>query len=232
MASRAAGNRKPSTVLPVVVGVADHNGWAILVSAAAVNGEPAVVDRRRVPLIEKGVPSQPYHHETLALAADEAEQLVRKVKRSIAACTAAAFDRLSTDLSPRYRVSSVAMRHPPLAHLPATVAEVHQSYHVMCRADGVLYHSALCAAARRRGLNVVFHRRGEELALAAEALQGSPLEVERYVNSLRQTLKPPWTAEYRHAFAAAIGRLKAHLRTLRLSSKPRSAARLPGRSQL
>jgi hypothetical protein len=232
VASRAAVNRKPSTVLPIVVGVADHNGWAILVSAAAVNGRPIVVDRRRVKLIEDVVPNQPYHHETLALTGADAEQLLRKVRRSIAACTAAAFDHLSTDLSPRYRVSSIAIRHPPLAHLPATVAEVHQSYHVMCRADGMLYHSALCAAARRRGWHVVFHRRGEELAMAAEALQASPEEVERYVNGLRQTLAPPWTAEHRHAFAAAIGRLKAHSRTLRLSSKPRSAARLPGRSQL
>ena len=100
-----AGNQKRSNGRPVVVGVADHNGWAILVSAAVVNGEPTVVDRRRVRLIEKGVPSQPYHHETLALSDAEAEQLLRKVKRSIAACTALAFDRLSADLSPRYRVS-------------------------------------------------------------------------------------------------------------------------------
>ena len=69
-----AGNRRPPNARPGVVGVADHNGWAILVSAAAVNGEPTVVDRRRVELIERGVPSQPYHHETLALGDDEAEQ--------------------------------------------------------------------------------------------------------------------------------------------------------------
>ena len=69
---------------PVVVGVADHNGWAVLVSAAALNGAPTVVDRRRVSLIEKGIPNQPYHHETLVLSDANAEQLLRKVKRSIA----------------------------------------------------------------------------------------------------------------------------------------------------
>lgn len=62
---------------PVAVGVAEHAGWAHLVSVAAADGMPAVVDRRRVKLIEAGVPTQPYHHETLALPDDESEQLLR-----------------------------------------------------------------------------------------------------------------------------------------------------------
>jgi len=202
-----AGNRGPPNARPVVVGVADHNGWAILVSAAAVKGEPTVVDRRRVELIERGVPSQPYHHETLALGDDEAEQLLGKVRRSIAACTTLAFHRLAADLSPRYRVSAITIRQPPLAGLPSTVAEVHASYHVMCRADGMLYHSAICTAARQRDWKVTLHRRGEEVARAAGALQRSTHEVEQFLNDLRSTLRPPWTAEYRHAFAAAIGSL-------------------------
>jgi hypothetical protein len=182
----------------------------VLVSAAAVNGRPIVVDRRRVPLVEKGIPSQPYHHETLALPDGEAEQLLRKVKRSIAACTTLAFDRLSADLGPRYRVSSIAIRQPPLPRLPATVGAVHRSYYTQCRADGMLYHQAICAAARRRAWGVVLHRRGEEFARAAEVMEASPADVERFVNSLGPTLKPPWTAEHRHAFAAAIGQLKKY----------------------
>jgi hypothetical protein len=212
MVSRMAGNRRRLNGRPVVVGVADHNGWAILVSAAAVNGEPAVVDRRRVNLIEKGLPTQPYHHETRALSDAESERLLRKVNRSIAACTGLAFDRLSADLSPQYRVSSVTIRQPPLAHLPATVAEVHHSYHALCRADGMLYHSAICTAARQRDWKVVFHRRGEELARAADALHASTHDVERFIMDLGQTLQPPWTAEHRHAFAAAIARLRKQSR--------------------
>jgi hypothetical protein len=205
MSYESPGNRSQSNGQPVVVGVADHNGWAVLVSAAAVNGEPAVVDRRRVRLIEDGVPSQPYHHETLTLGDAEAEQLLRRVRRSIAACTALALDHLSADLAPRYRVSALTIRQPPLAHLPATVGEVHRSYFVQCRADGMLYHSAICEAARQRDWKLVLHRRGEELAKAAEAVQANTREVERFIDDLRQTLKPPWTAEHRHAFAAAIG---------------------------
>jgi hypothetical protein len=221
-----AGHPQRSTGRPVVVGVADHNGWAILVSAAAVNGEPTVVDRRRVGLIETGVPTQPYHHETLALRDAEAEELLRQVERSIAKCTALAFDRLSADLRPRYRVSAVTLRHSPLGHLPATVGEVHGSYYVLCRADGMLYHSAICTAARQRGWELGFHRRGEEVARAAKALQASAHEVERFMNDLRRTLKPPWAAEHRNAFASAIGRLgeRSRLRVPRTGTIVRGEA--------
>ena len=210
---------------PVVVGVADHNGWANLVSVAAADGRPAVVDRRRVPLIEKNVASQPYHHETLALPDAAAEQLLRRVERSIAGCATLAFERLASDLSHRYRVTSIAIRHPPLPRLPKTVAEVHASYYTQCRADGMLYHVAICAAAGQRRWKVHLHHRGEELANAAEALGVTAGEVERFVNGLRESLKPPWTAEYRHAFAAAAARLKSHARgTLELPSGPRRPA--------
>jgi hypothetical protein len=209
---------------PVVVGVADHNGWANLVSVAAADGRPIVVDRRRVLLVEKNVPSQPYHHETLALPDTVAEQLLRKVERSIEGCATLAFERLSSDLSPRYHVSSIAIRQPPLPRLPATVAEVHASYYTQCRADGMLYHLAICEAARRRRWAVHLHHRGEELSRAAEALGVSTDEFERFVNGLRQELRPPWTAEYRHAFAAAIAALQSgSTGTLKLEWSPTAA---------
>jgi hypothetical protein len=52
------------------------------------------------------------------------------------------------------------------------------------------------------------------VALAAAALQMSTHDVEQFLDDLRATLGPPWTAEYRRAFAAAIGRL-SKLRALR-----------------
>jgi hypothetical protein len=189
-----------------VVGVSDHSGWAILVTAAVEDGAPVVVDRRRVALIDKGVATQPYEHDTMALAEDEAESLLRTVKRSIATCTSSAFDHLATDLAPRHRVSSIVIREPTLERLP-TLTESRESSHLRNRADGMLYHTALCKAARQREWHAVFHRRGEEVARAAEALSASPEDVERFLNGLRRTLRPPWSAEHRHAFAAAIARL-------------------------
>lgn len=112
-----------------------------------------------------------------------------------------------SDLQPRYRVCAIAMRQPTLERMPATVKEAHESYHVECRADARLYHSAICAGARQRDWKVVFHRRGEELQRAADALKRSTNEVERLLVSLRPTLRPPWAAEHRLAFAAAMAAL-------------------------
>lgn len=189
---------------PVVVGVADHGGWAVLVSVDVIQGRPTVVDRRRVIVVDEGLPTQPYHHDTLALNAAAAERLVRRVQRSIAACTARAFDELATDLAPRYAVSGIAMREPTLPGLPATVRAAHASYHVMCRADGMLYHSAICGAAERRGWTIALCHRGDELARAARALRTAVPAVERVIRDVGRTLGSPWTADHRWALAAAI----------------------------
>jgi NAD(P)-dependent dehydrogenase (short-subunit alcohol dehydrogenase family) len=189
-----------------VVGVSEHSGWAILVTAAVEDGAPVVVDRRRVPLIDKGVPAQPHEHDTTALAQDEAESLLRTVTRSIGGCAATALDFLATDLAPRYRVSALVIREPTLDHAP-TITESRQSSHVRNRADGMLYHTALCKAASQRKWNVVLHRRGEEVARAAEVLRATPEDIERFLDDLKRTLGPPWSAEHRNAFAAAIGQL-------------------------
>lgn len=206
--SRGAGSRKETDAQEAIVGIADHGGWAILVTVAMVNGEPTVIDRRRVALIEEGIPTQPYHHDTVALSASDGEQLLRKVKRSVDSFTAIALDRLSADLGPAHSVSAIAIRQPPLDELPATAAEAHRDYYVFCRADAMLYHSAIVAAARERGWKVLSHRRGEEIAKAASALGTSTARVERLVSEPRSTLGPPWTAEHRNAFAAAIAGLK------------------------
>ena len=90
-------------------------------------------------------------------------------------------------------------------HLPSLDDEVS-------RFHGMLYHSAICQAARQRDWKVVLHPRGEELAMAAAALHASTHHVERFVNDLKQTLKAPWAAEHRDAFAAAIPTLSKQSR--------------------
>ena len=70
---------------PCVVSVAEHAGWAHLVCVATVGDVPAVIERRRVTLIDEGVPTQPYHHESIGMQEDEANALIARVRRSIAA---------------------------------------------------------------------------------------------------------------------------------------------------
>jgi len=73
---------------PCVIIVADHAGWAHVLSVAAAAGVPAVIDRHRVTTIEGGLPSMPYHHESLGIPVDEADRLIVRVRQSIAEHTA------------------------------------------------------------------------------------------------------------------------------------------------
>lgn len=197
---------------PCVVSVAEHTGWAHLVCVAASGLVPAVVARRRVPLIDPGLPKMPYEHESVGMKEDEANALIARVRRSIAACTTLALERLVTELSPTHAAVALAIRKPPFPKLPTTVTEVRQSYRLQCAADGMLYQLAICRAARQLGLDVHLCRRGEEISRAAEQLGVTLPEVEEFVSRAGRPAGPPWTQEHRQAYAAGIAVLAAHAR--------------------
>src|SRR5713101_3228633 len=153
-----------------VVSVADHTGWAHVVCVAAHGNVPAVIARRRVALIDKGLPTLPYEHDTTAMREDEANAVIARVRRSIAARTSDALRRVVIELAPAQTAVALAIREPPFDDLPATVAAVRASYRLLCAADGMLYHLAVCRAARQLELEVHLCRRGEEAARAAQHL--------------------------------------------------------------
>ena len=191
------------SALTTVLGVADHNGWAVCVTVAVSRGMPVVVDRRRVELIEPGVPSQPYHHETVGMPLPAAETLVVRVRESVMRTTIARVSELRDELQP-CRIVAMTLRNPPLSYVPVTVAEAHASYPVMCRADGMMYHDALCTAARRLRIAVTLHDRGEEMGSAADRLDVSVEELEHFLRDAGGHLGAPWTKEHRFAAAAAV----------------------------
>jgi FAD/FMN-containing dehydrogenase len=206
-------------IAPVVVGVADHNGWAALVCVSAKDGSPEVVDRRRVELIEPGLPKQPYEHETVGMNAAEAERLVQEVRDSAVHCAERALSRLRSGLGTTGEIVSIALRTAPLPRLPGRVADVHASWHVTVRADAMLYHDALCTSAAALGINVDTFARGEERALAAEATATTAERLDRFLSGLRASLGPPWQQDHQAAAARAIAALGRHT-TLRID-KPR-----------
>jgi hypothetical protein len=197
---------------PCVISVAEHAGWAHLVCVAAPRNVPAVIERRRVTLIDAGLPTQPYHHESLGMREDEANALIGRVRRSIAVCTKRALQGVLADLAPAYSVSDLAIREPPFAELPETVATVRQSYQLQCAADGMMYQLAVCRAARDLGLEVHQCRRGEETARAAARLAVDPDDIESFVSSTGRPSGPPWTEEHRRAYAVGIAALAADTR--------------------
>jgi len=200
---------------PVVVGVADHNGWAALVCVSVKDGSPKVIDRRRVELIEPGLPKQPYEHDTVGMSAAEAERLVEEVRDSAVHCAERALSRLRSSLETNGEILSIALRTAPLPRLPGSVAEVHASWHVRARADAMLYHDALSTSAASLGIKVDTFARGEERPRAAAAMATTAERLDGFLSGLRASLGPPWQQDHQAATARAIAALGRYA-TLRL----------------
>lgn len=195
----------PST--PCVISVADHAGWAHVICVAAPEHVPAVVERRRVTLIDGGLPTLPYHHETLSMRVDAANALIARVRRSIARCASRALREVVADLAPAYAIVALAIREPQFPDLPDTVAAVRLSYQLQCAADGMMYQLALRHAARDLGLEVDLCRRGEEISRAAARLEVDADDMASFVSGAGRPPGPPWTEEHRRAYAAGIAAL-------------------------
>jgi hypothetical protein len=202
---------------PSILAVSEHTGWAYVVCVSARDRRPVVITRRRIALIDRGLPTQPYEHETRAKRPDEAEALVANVRNSVARTTDLALGRLVDELSREHPVTTLTIRKPPFDKLPASVAAVHASHQLLCSADGVLYHLAVCNAAKRLGLEVQLCRRGDEIGLAAAALGVSLDAVEQFVTGPGRPSGPPWTVEHRRGYAAAIGALAPRVRGLTIA---------------
>ena len=185
------------------IGIEDHYAWANLLAVTTAGPEERVVDRRRIELLDQPLPASPYHRESLGLPLQDADTLVRRVRASAGSHARSALSTLLSELRPA-TCRSVAIRLPPLARLPETVAEVHANASIRNRADGMIYHQALTEAAAQLGLSVLYFDKATILARAAEA-RGTPArDFERRLRAFGSVLGPPWRKGHIVACAGAI----------------------------
>jgi hypothetical protein len=194
---------------PAVVGVADHSGWANLVTVAAPGGRPVVVDRRRCELIGADLPRQPYH-AAQGLSAVEAVTLVDRVRAGADLCARQALAGLVAELDD-HRLVGVAVRAPGGRPLPGTVADVLASHSAMHAAEGQLYRDALAEAAAELAIAVATFERKALSARAEVQLGLSVAEVASLAAELGRPLGAPWRAEHKEAALAALCELADHV---------------------
>src|SRR5579863_7544763 len=78
--SRELNSRRLSSSMSGgIIGVSDHGGWAVLVTVAR---DGTLLDRRRVELVDQGLPKLPHHTEGQGLPLDKAVELVERVRGS------------------------------------------------------------------------------------------------------------------------------------------------------
>jgi hypothetical protein len=188
----------------VRVGIAHHLGWAVAVTASAGH---EVVDRRRVELIEPGLPAAPIHHEggahPLHAGAepppddDALAALVATVRASAVRATSTALDELAA-ASPS-PIVSISLRAWP-ADFPRAIG-VQRRVPYESRADSVMYLEVLAELAESRSWKV---RQYDAKSVEAEAAAILGERADDVLRGPRAKLGPPWSKDHRLALAATI----------------------------
>ena len=176
------------------VGIADHFGWAIAVTASA---DHEVVDRRQIELIEPGLSAAPIHYESRRLDVAATTALVAQVRASVVRATSAALEEISTALPAPVR--SISLRALP-HDFPDDIAVLRRAPYE-ARADAVMYRQELSELAHARGWDVHFYDAKVVVEHASRKLAERADEV---LKGPRATLGPPWTKDHRTALAATI----------------------------
>jgi hypothetical protein len=176
------------------VGIADHLGWAVAVTASA---DHEVVDRRRIELVEPGITAAPIHYESKRLDVAATVALVAKVRASVVRATSAALDELANALPAP--VVSISLRTWP-SNFPDDIA-VQRRTPYEARADAIMYRQVLSELAHARGWEVRFYNAKEVLDHAVSILAERADEV---LQGPRESLGPPWTKDHRIALAATM----------------------------
>jgi hypothetical protein len=177
-----------------VIGVSDHGGWAVLVTVAR---DGTLLDRRRVELVDDGLPKIPHHCEGQRLTLDKAVELVERVRVSAEKHAALALEAVTTTVP---RILGVALRKCP--QLPPTIAERIKDYRAQNVADWVMYRKALASAAEARSWPVHWYD-----AKSVSSAAGQALRVESFDDhflQVRRAVGPPWNNDHKLAMAAAI----------------------------
>ena len=177
-----------------IIGVSDHGGWAVLVTAAR---DGALIDRRRVELVDEYLPALPHHHEGQGLPMDEAVALVERVRSSAERHAVLALDAVAMAVP---GILGVALRNCP--QLPPTIAERIKDYRARNVADWVMYRKALATAAATRGWPVHWYDPKKVLDAASHALHVDDFDA--HFLHMRRAVGPPWNKDHKLAMAAAI----------------------------
>jgi hypothetical protein len=178
----------------VRVGIADHLGWAVAVTASS---DHEVVDRRRIELIEPGLTAAPIHYDGHRLDVAGMAELVTKVRASVVRATAAALDDIAAAMPEP--VVSISLRTWPKDFPDDIAVQLRAPYEA--RADAIMYRQILADIASTRGWKVQLY---DAKKVETEAVAILADRADEILQGPRATLGPPWTKDHRTALAATI----------------------------
>jgi hypothetical protein len=164
------------------LGFSHHTGWAIAVTVAG----GAVVDRRRVELIDPNLPRQVFHACEGGVPLPEAIKLIDKVTAAAGRCAG----RVLAELGPVDAIGVAADTRP----MPDDVSRILASHPLMHMAEGQLYRDAILDAAAALDLPVVCIP-AKQLMAEGDA---------EWLAAQGRALGPPWRKDEKLAALAAL----------------------------
>jgi hypothetical protein len=176
------------------LGIADHFGWAIAVTASP---DHEVVDRRRIALVEPGKSPAPIHYDSHRLDVAATAALVADVRVSAVRAASAALDEIATALPDE--VVSISLRTWP-HDFPDDIA-VQRRAPYEARADAIMYRQVLAVVAHDRGWEVHVYDAKRVVDQAVSMLGARAAEV---LQGPRARMGPPWAKDHRIALAATV----------------------------
>jgi len=178
----------------VRLGIADHLGWAVAVTASA---DYRVVDRRRIELVEPGVSAAPIHYDGRRHDVAGMTALVAEVRASVVRAATAAVDELAAALPEP--VESISLRTWPPDFPDDIAVQLRAPYEA--RADAIMYRQILADLANARGWKIHLYdaKRVESQAAALLAYRA-----DKVLHGPRAMLGSPWTKDHRIALAATV----------------------------
>ena len=199
---------KRPTLRAATVGVAEHANSAVLVT---VTSDGNLLDRRRIDLTDRDLPTHPHHHEgswavgryrnvpgAQVLSLADAVALVERVEAAARHGARKGLEQLATTVP--VSIVSLAIRACPT--LPATIAERIADNRAQTVADSVMYRQALAGAAAARGWSVYWYDRARVFRDAAAILGRE--DIDTVIAAMGRSAGPPWRATHKLAAAAAL----------------------------
>jgi hypothetical protein len=167
-----------------------HSGWAVAVVASGSPATPAVLDRRRLELLDDLLPRQPYHgaaEDGLDLSA--AEALIGHVGKRAAEAAAAAILTAVAE----FGVCAVGIVGGGRI-IPDALERILRSHALLHAAEGDLYEQAIVEGAAQAALPV--------LMVSPKTIEISPA-----LDGAGKSLGPPWQKDHKLAATAALAAL-------------------------
>lgn len=190
------------------VGIAEDGKSAVLVTVGPA-GE--FLDRRRIDLTDRGLPTHPHHHEgswavgrylnspwARTISLTDVVALVERVRESAAHGARQSLEELAATVP--VPIASIAIRVCP--KLPPTTEERIADNRTQTVADSVMYREALATAAEARGWSVHWYDR-EHVFRNAAAVLGCK-DIDAFLQAMGRSIGPPWQAKHKLAAAAAL----------------------------